>query len=165
MNFGGILNTASGGMLGGIFGTPMSPLKPPTQMQQAEKFDPNAQSQTDAASRYVTNMQAGLLSPDVMRSIENAGATWGVNMGMPGSGAATDVSLESLGLSSMQAQEQGFNDYMKFLGFGSTMEDPSGMQAQLALQNDVFAHAPDPILSGINNEIMQMGGIAMGAML
>lgn len=165
MGFGDILNKASFGTLGEVFGTRPGALAPPTMFQEAQKFDPAAQSQTDAASRYVTNMESGLLPPDVMRSIKNAGATWGVSSGMPGSGMATDVSLESLGLNSLEAEQQGFNDYMKFLGFGASMEDPSTTQTQIALQNSMFKNAPDPIMGGMTNMIMGTGGSIAGAYL
>lgn len=105
---------------------------------------PGVPALTSAATGNISSLLAGKLSPDVMQEVQDAGATWGVQSGMPGSGAARDVTLQSLGLNSMQAQQTGQQDYMNFLtGAGSLMLDPS-LQSEIANRNSIMASAPDP---------------------
>lgn len=112
--------------------------------QQIQHQAPGATALTDKSVSNIGEQLAGTLPSDVATNIQDYGAAWGISSGMPGSGMAHNLTLKDLGLTSLNEQQQGFGNYMNFLGsFGQTLTPPQlGYEANL--QNIMNAAAPDP---------------------
>jgi hypothetical protein len=137
------------GVLQSIFGSKPDYSKVQDQYQQVQAIDPSITGLTSKASGNINSYLSGQIPTDVMDEIRNAGAAWGVQSGMPGSGADNNMTLESLGLSSLDLAKEGQADYMNFLtGVGSQMMP---VQEQMTAAN--VAAAPDPATAGMWNEL------------
>ncbi len=148
-------------ILPSIFGSKPNYGSVQSPYQQVTATNPNTVTNTNLASGNITSYLSGLLPPDVMNQIKNAGAAWGANSGLPGSGAAGNVSLESLGLNSLSEMQQGQSDYLNFVtGLGSQMM-PVSEQVNAANA----AAAPDPGAAGLWNTGMGIIGTIAGGEL
>ncbi len=129
--------------------------------QQVQALAPNLPKLTSYAANDIYSELQGQLPADVMNQIKNAGAAWGVKSGMPGSMAAQNVTLESLGLNTFGEQQKGQADYINFLtGTGSQMM-PVGEQVMAANA----AAAPNPVSAGLWNTGMGILGTFLGGEL
>jgi len=126
--------------------------------QQTLKEFPGLQGAGDSATKYINSMLSGQLPADLTGQIRNAGATWGVNSGMPGSGASQNATLESLGLNSLQMQQQGMGDYMNFLTGVGSQQMPVSQQMTVANA----AAAPDPQKEALGSAISGISGSLLG---
>lgn len=128
-------------VFGGVPGA-VSPA--PSIFQQVQGVAPGLPSLTSGASNFIGSEQAGQLSPQAIDAIKNQSASWGVSSGMPGSGLADNMGLRNIGLATEQVQEQGVNDYLKFLGgVGATQTNPA-INQELAMWNATNKSAPVP---------------------
>lgn len=154
------LGVAGAGIYEGVSGAGKKPnfSGVSTPYQETVNAAPGFGDETKSVTDYMGSMLKGELSPDVIDQIKNQGAAWGMGSGMPGSGASNDVTLEDLGLTSMNAQQTGFGDYMNFLsGMGNEQFSP-------ALQSDwaVSASAPDPQKQYLASILGTLGGMGTG---
>jgi hypothetical protein len=128
-----------------VFGSKPDYSKVKDPYQQVQEIDPSLPNLTGKVSSNISSYLSGQLPTDVLDEIRNSGAAWGVKSGMPGSGAANNVTLESLGLNSLDLMEKGQGDYMNFLtGVGSTTMP---VQEQMTAAN--AAAAPNPAAAGL----------------
>lgn len=132
----------------GTYGAVPGPIgTPPSVFSQVSDVIPQLSSLTGQTGTVIGSELAGQVPTDVQNQIKNAAATWGIQSGMPGSGAADNFSLESLGLTSLQEQQAGLGNYLKTLtGVGSTMLQPS-LVADIAARNATMAAAPNPAMA------------------
>ncbi len=131
---------------------------PPSIYSQVGAAMPNLSGLTSQAGNVIGSEMSGQVPTDVMQQIQNAGATWGMQTGMPGSGLANDFSLENLGLTSLQEQQAGLGNYLKTLtGVGSTMQSPQ-LMAEIAARNATMAAAPNPGAAAQHLENLAGGG-------
>jgi len=99
---------------------------------------------TEASDNIMTQLR-GEVSPDTIRSIQDASASWGVGAGMPGSGLAVNAGLRTVGQSSEALQQQGQQNLNAMTSSVSNTQTASPeLQAQVAMQNAANAAAPDP---------------------
>jgi hypothetical protein len=144
-------------LLNQIFGGTPDYSKVLSPYQQVQGVVPGLPTMTGTAASNIQNDLSGLLSPDVQQQIKNAGAAWGINSGMPGSGAAGNVTLQSLGLTSLGEQQTGLTDYTNFLtGVGGQM-----MPVSTEMNMAEAGAAPSPIFTGI----LSLLGTALGGYL
>jgi hypothetical protein len=112
--------------------------------QQIQQQAPGVTGLTSKAVSNIAQEEAGQLPSDVAQNIQDYGAAWGISSGMPGSGIAHNLTLKDLGLTSLQEQQQGFGNYLNFLGgFGAT-QTPQQLGYESNLQNVMNAAAPNP---------------------
>jgi|GEM_PF-5951225 len=133
----------SGG--GGAYGGIPAPIGiPPNIFAETAGVLPNLEELTRRAGGVVGSELAGQLSPETLAAIQDQGAAWGVQSGMPGSGLAQNRSLRNLGLNVEALQHQGIGDLLATLtGVGSTMTKPD-LAAEIADRNSIMAAAPNP---------------------
>jgi hypothetical protein len=148
---------------GGYFGSQGAGSKPNYSnvrdpYQQMKHLVPGLPTMTSTAASNIQNELSGNLPSDVTADIRNAGAAWGVSSGMPGSGASMDVTLQSLGLSSLSEEQQGMGNYLNFLtGVGSQLMPIS---EQMGVAN--AAAAPNPQDQYLSSLFGSLGGLALG---
>lgn len=130
---------------GGIYGTQPGQVSLPSNIyQQIQAQAPGVTGLTTKAVSNIGGEMAGQLPSDVAQNIQDYGAAWGISSGMPGSGAAHNLTLRDLGLNSLQEQQQGFGNYLNFLsGFGAT-QTPQQLGYEANLQNVMNQAAPNP---------------------
>jgi hypothetical protein len=145
-----------------IFGSAPAQINPPSEYDQIGKIDPGLSQQTGSAESYISSLLSGTVPGDVSKTIKNAGATWGVNSGMPGSGMEENTTLESLGLTSLNEKQQGLGDYTSFLGTLGPLQSASNTTAEIANRNASAAASPNPLYSGIFDTAMGMVGSGVG---
>lgn len=135
-----------------------NPTAPGSAYSQMSMIYPNLSSTINTAAGNINDELQGKVPADVQQQIQNAGAAWGINSGMPGSGAAGNVSLEDLGLTSLQQQQQGLGNY---LNFGTGLQSQFTLNPEQTAQTDILNSGPNPSMAGLNNiiaEIMGEGG-------
>jgi hypothetical protein len=138
---------------GNPFGSVPSPIAvPPNIYAQTAGVVPNLDALAKGAGAFAGSELAGQLSPETINAIQDEGAAWGVQSGMPGSGLAQNRSLRNLGLNVEAIQHQGVGDFLSTLtGIGKTMTDP-GLAAEISNRNSVFAAAPNPAAAAAEME-------------
>jgi hypothetical protein len=117
----------------------------PSPYSNLSAIYPNLSGTNSQISSNILNQLQGNLSPGVINNIQNQGAAWGVQSGMPGSGAAGSNMLASLGLPSEGLQQQGVANYNATLPtmYGTQTLNPA-LQTEIAGYNATNAAAPDP---------------------
>jgi len=144
--------------LSNIFGSKPNYSNVKSPYQQTAALVPGLPNMTSTAAGNIQTELSGALPTDVQETIRNAGATWGVNSGMPGSGASGNATLQSLGLNSLAEKQQGQTDYLNFLTGVGSQQMP--VQEQMTAAN--AAAAPSPWMAGINNEVLGLVGAYLG---
>jgi hypothetical protein len=129
----------------GAFGlVPGATSVPDNLYQQVNGLVPGLGNMTGTDATNITQLLEGIVPTDVQNQIQNTSAQWGVSSGMPGSGLQRNGALANLGLTSLQEQQTGANEYLQFLtGVGSTQTDPS-LAASISENNAVLGSAPNP---------------------
>ena len=148
----------------GPYGAVPAPIDlPPSQYQQASTVLPGLPQLTAQAGGVVQSQLQGQLSPDVLNQIKNQSAVWGQNSGMPGSGLGNNLSLASLGLTSLGEQQSGLQNYQNLLtGLGSQLLNPS-LESDIASRNANLAAAPDPAAAALTmQDLLNPGSDAFG---
>jgi hypothetical protein len=153
-----LFSRAVGGAGGGAFGgIPAQIPVPPNIFAQASGIVPNLEALAAQAGGVAGNELAGRLSPETMRSLQDEGAAWGVQAGMPGFTPGSLVqnrSLRSLGLTTEAMQRQGIQDFLSTLtGIGNTLT-PQPLAAEISNRNALMAAAPDPAAAA-NEQLRQ----------
>lgn len=146
-------------ILSSIFGSKPDYSKVQSPYQQTQALVPGLPTMTSTAAGDIQSELSGQLSPDVTAQIRNAGATWGAASGMPGSGAAGNVTLESLGLTSLGEKQSGMSDYYKFLSGVGSEQMPVSTQMTMAES----AAAPNPVATGILDLLSTITGGYLGS--
>jgi hypothetical protein len=133
-----------------------NPTGPNTAYQQFAGVYPNLSQSIGTAAGNIQSQMQGQLPSDVTADIKDQGAAWGLQTGMPGSGAEGNYTLEDLGLTSLQEQQQGLSNYLNFapalqsmftFGPSATTDILSGV--------DVNNAAPNPDVVGYWNDVAQ----------
>lgn len=75
---------------------------------------------------FLASERAGIVSPDVVRNIQDQGAIWGQTSGVGGGSQVDFKNLRNYGLTSMGVQRQGAADTQSYLNFlrGNFMTSP-----------------------------------------
>jgi hypothetical protein len=127
------------------FGKVPGSISLPQPMEDLGNVYPNLSGTNAAASAALTSRLQGQLSPDTLKQIQDASATFGVTSGMPGSGLAQNRSLRDVGLMSEQVQGQGLQEYGPVLGAASRTQTVSPeTEIGVAEQNALNLAAPNP---------------------
>lgn len=130
------------------FGTQPQAVNMPNPAADLANQLPGLSGLNTGVSGVIGNELSGKLSPDTLAAIRNAGASWGVSNGMPGSTGGTigsNRTLRDVGLTSMQQQQQGIKDYNSTIPTVSgTQTVAPAIQAEIGTQNSINASAPNP---------------------
>ena len=135
---------AGSGAYGGVPGI----INLPTNIyDQVNKAIPGFNNTTNTTAGVIGSQVNGQVAPDVQNMLQQKAAAMGVGggggVGQTGSFTSNNY-LASLGLTSMDQQDKGVGNYLKFLGgFGATQNDPN-LQFQTSQQNAIDAAAPNP---------------------
>lgn len=145
------------GLLGSLFGSKPNFNNVQSPYQQVEAIYPGLKNLTATAGNNTQALLSGQVPSDVSENIKNYAAAWGLGSGT-GSGAGTvggNLTLKDLGLTSLGEEQQGFDNYLKFLtGTSSSMMNPE-LQSEIA----VGKASPNPIYGGL--EKLTSGGAGM----
>lgn len=127
---------------------------------QLGQIYPNLSQTVGTAAGNINQELQGQLPTDVANQIKDQGAAWGLQTGMPGSGAAANYTLEDLGMTSLQEQQQGLANYLNFAPALQSMFtlNPEGVAAV-----DVEQAAPKPEAAGLEGYLAGFGGDLLGA--
>lgn len=118
------------------------------------------------------NLLQGQIPPDVLRQIQQAAAERGVAIGSPGSPNANAAMLRALGLTSLNLQGEGLQQFGKLMGLtpvgqpfnpASMMVSPDALQAAQMAAN-LYASAPVPALAAQANLNAMLTGLNRGQM-
>lgn len=134
----------------GAYGAVPGVLGLPTNIySQVNTANPGLNVTGNNAANVISDQVKGVVIPDVQNLIQNKAASLGVSggtgggTGAPGSFISNNW-LASLGRTSMDVQNEGVNNYLKFLtGVGGTMTDPN-LAFTTEQQNSINAAAPTP---------------------
>jgi hypothetical protein len=132
-----------------VYGSKVAPVTMPNPAADLAKQFPNLTGTNAAASNLINSQLMGQIGPDTMNAIKDAGAAWGFQMGVPGSNFAENNTLRNLGLTKLAVQNQGIQNYNSTIPtISSTQTVNPALQADISLQNNVNAAAPDPTAAG-----------------
>lgn len=137
------------------YGNVTNPLAMTSAFSQLKKLYPGLSQTTGLAESDLSSELAGSVPQDVQSQIKDAGAQWGLQTGMPGSGAAGNYTLEQLGLNSMQEQQQGFNNYLSFV---PALQQHFTESPEQVASTDTAQSAPNPASAGAANLGTEIGG-------
>jgi len=141
-----------------------NPTGPNTAYSQFAGIYPNLSQNINQIGSNITSELAGQLPTDVTGQIKDQGAAWGLQTGMPGSGAADNYTLESLGLTSLGEQQQGLSQYLNFAPATQGMfTDTPGATTDILAGLDMNAAAPNPAAAGLEQYLSGLGGDILGA--
>lgn len=127
------------------FGTRVSPITTPNPYADLSKVYPNLSGTNAQLSGDILSQLKGQLSPQTMQMIQDAGASYGVASGMPGSGMARNRTLRDLGIASEDVQNKGIQNYISSLPTISRTQTVSPeLQSEISYSNAVNAAAPNP---------------------
>ena len=130
---------------------------------QLQMLYPQLSSQVGQIGTNISQELQGQLPTDVTNQIKDQGAAWGLNTGMPGSGAEGNYTLENLGLNSLQEQQQGMSNYLNFVpALQSQFSFTQPETADVLQALDVNAAAPNPDTAALNKEMMSQMGTGEG---
>lgn len=117
----------------------------PNPYEDLSNAYPNLTGTNQAVSGDILSQLKGQLSPQTIQMIQNAGATYGVGSGMPGSGLSKNLTLRDLGLASEDVQQKGIQNYNATLPTVSATQTVNpALQAEINSANAVNAAAPNP---------------------
>lgn len=132
-----------------VYGSKVAPVAMPNPSADLAKQFPNLAGANQSASDLINSQLKGQLGPDTINAIKDAGAAWGFQMGVPGSSFAENNTLRNLGLTKLAVQNQGIQNYNQTIPTVSgTQTVRPETQADINLQNNVNAAAPDPTAAG-----------------
>lgn len=138
------LNPASQSGSGAYGSVPGALGLPPSTYSQVGSVLPSLPTLTDKAGQVVGSELAGELPSGTIGATQDAAAAFGVGAGMPGSGVQANMGAESLGLSALQLQQMGLQNFQSLIPtIGSTMLSPDLINS-IAGQNALYGAAPDP---------------------
>lgn len=129
----------------GAFGAVPGQIGVPDPAKDLAAQLPGLSNLNQQASDNILTQLKGEVSPDTIRAIQDASASWGVQSGMPGSGLAVNAGLRDVGQTSENLQQQGQQNLNAMTSSVSNTQTASPeLQAQVAMQNAANAAAPDP---------------------
>lgn len=125
----------------------------PNPFNDLASLYPNLSGTNTQASQNIMSELKGELSPEVVNSIRDNAASFGVSSGMPGSGLSKNFGLRNLGLEVNRLQGQGLQDYLSTItGIKNTQTVSPETQIGLSQSNAQLAAAPDPTLAAKEQE-------------
>lgn len=100
---------------------------------------------TGGASKYVSNLLNGEVSPEARDAIRDENAAWGITNGIPGSGLMGNRGLRNLGLTVQGNQQKGLEDLLSLLGgySGRAVLNPDQVMEQDNAREQ-YSSAPNP---------------------
>jgi hypothetical protein len=147
----------------GVFGAVPGPISLPQPFQAFGKALPNTPAIAGGASSDIVNELSGQLSPDTLATIQNNGAAWGVDEGIPGSGLQQNYDLNAAAQASMAQQQQGQKNYQATVGPTSRyLTVAPSTEAELAQINAINAASPNPTQAGLVNIGSHIAGLGFG---
>jgi hypothetical protein len=156
-----------GSFLGAIFGNRpqyqnvTNPTAPGSAWSQLEKVYPNLSSQVNTIGGNISSELSGQLPKSVSDEIVNLGSLYGLNTGMPGSGAQSNYTAENLGLDILQLEQQGLSDYSHF---APSLQGMFTLNPEQTAQIDQAQAAPDPRAAGLEDYLSGLGGEIFGTL-
>lgn len=133
----------------GVFGAVPGQLGLPDPYGDLSAHLPGLANLNAGASGVVQSQLSGELSPETQAAIQDAAARFGISSGMPGSGLVGYRTARDFGLTAMQLQQQGLQNYGPLIGaISSTQTLNPALQNEIASQNAINAAAPDPSQAG-----------------
>ncbi len=129
----------------GAFGAVPGPLGLPNPAADLGAQIPGLSGLNQTGSQDIQSLLGGTLSPGTQNALQNAGATFGVESGMPGSGLSWNSIYGNIAGASAAQQQQGLQDYSSFIPTVSGTQTVSPtLQNEIATQNSLNAAAPNP---------------------
>jgi hypothetical protein len=129
----------------GAFGQVPGALGVPNPAGNLATVVPGLSKMNETLSGDILAKLGGQLSPATLNAIKDAGAAWGVQSGVPGSGIAANRTLRDLGLSTEAQIAQGIQEYNQTIPTISRTQTVSPeLQTQIAEINAINAAAPNP---------------------
>jgi hypothetical protein len=144
----------------GLFGSVPGPISLPQPLQNVSAAFPGTAGATAGTSADILQELSGKLSPDTLASIQNQGAAFGIQIGMPGSGLEQNYDLNAAAQASMGLQKQGASNYNSTVSPESRyLTVAPSTAAELAMVNATNAAAPNPTAAGLTNIGSYIGGL------
>lgn len=157
---------AGGGALGQIFGNRpqyqnvQDPNAKNSAFYQLSQIYPGLKSQIGQQSSDIGSELSGQIPLDIQQNIKDSSAAWGLESGMPGSGAQSNLNLADLGLTSLQEQQQGMSNYANFV---PALQSMFTLNPEQTAGLDQAENAPDPRAAGLESILSKLGGSLLGA--
>lgn len=136
---------------------------PPSRYQQAVQTYSPLPTMQGAAGNVISSQLAGQLTPAQLATLQDESARWGVQSGVPMSGAAQnrwDTSRVNATGALQQAGLQNFGNFQSGLEAG--MNDP-GLLSDIEQWNSIAASAPDPRMAAWADALNYGSTAMMGA--
>lgn len=129
----------------GPYGLVPGPTDLPDPHGDLARLYPGLDAATGQASQNIMSELQGELPPDVISSIQDQAARFGLTSGMPGSDLARRSGAKNIGLTSLGLQQHGLQDYLGLTSGVKTNQvlDPH-LQADISANNANLNAAPDP---------------------
>jgi hypothetical protein len=131
---------------GTVFGKVPGPITLPQPAQDLAQVAPGVAGLGGTIAKTLSDKLGGQISPATQAALQNAAATYGLNIGQPGMSPLAYHNLfgNIAGFAENQAN-QAIAEYGPFVGAVSqTQTVPAALQAHIAEQNALQAAAPDP---------------------
>jgi hypothetical protein len=141
------------------YGNILHPTSKNSPFYQLSQIYPNLSNATNAAGNDITSELQGKLPTDVQQNIKDYGAAWGLESGMPGSGASNNLTLADLGLNSLGVENQGISNYSNF---APTLQSMFTLSPDQTASIDQGVAAPNPSMAGLTSEITALLGTLGG---
>jgi hypothetical protein len=117
----------------------------PQPSQDLSNVYPNLSSSNAGVSPAILGQLGGSLSPSTQALLQDQGAAFGVQSGMPGSGLARNRTARDLGLFNENLINQGIQNYTRSIpAVSSTQTVNPALQASIAERNANINSAPNP---------------------
>jgi hypothetical protein len=147
----------------GIFGQVPGALPTPNPFASvAAAFPATQQAQQQGASNILSELE-GQLSPQTLATIQNQGAAWGVQSGMPGSGVQTNWDLAKAAQVSQGEQQTGLQQYNSMAGNSSQyLTVNPALESDIQQINAIDAASPNPAEAGMINMLSEIAGMGWG---
>jgi hypothetical protein len=139
---------------------------------------PGYSNMAGTASKNIQSMELGQIPGDVQSAIQESAAATSLGGGYGGSGMARDLVARDLGLTSLNLMDKGMQTAQSWIGQMASIEEPqmtnvaqsfitpmqeyqtTNEQNMQQFQRQWMANQvkamPDPVMSGINNEVMSL---------
>lgn len=147
----------------GIFGSVAGPVAIPQPYQNFGQVFPNTQGVTTGVSNEIVDELSGKLDPSTLAQIQNEGAAFGIQSGMPGSGLVNNFDLNAVEQASTAQQQQGQKNYQSTIGPESRyLTVAPSTAAEIAETNAINSALPNPTAAGLANIGSKIAGMGFG---
>lgn len=146
-----------------MFGAVPGPISIGQPYQAFGKTFPNTQGITTGVSNEIVDELSGKLDPSTLAQIQNEGAAFGIQSGMPGSGLVNNFDLNQVAQTSMAQQNQGAQNYQSTIGPESRyLTVAPSTAAEIAETNAISSALPNPTAAGLANIGSKIAGMGFG---